>query len=384
MKKKNILLLYATYGAGHKTIAHSIAEELTKRDPGAYEILTLDFLDYTNPFLSVSSNKIFEFMNTKASFLWETLYRITNTQQNYDKSVMLAKLYDNKKLKEVIVDFNPDIIISTHYYGSALISEYIRKDYINAKFITVVADFRAHSVWFRNSQYEDAIIVNDEEEKKYFSGKGIDPEKLKPFGIPVGDKFDNLEFDRKEELTKLGFIHDYPVLLFHGYGVAGSRQKRSMRYLRKILSANVKINIIFLAGRNTKTKRDAEKLKSIYKADNLVVLGYITYMHKLIPLCDLSASKAGTMTLRECLYCQKPIIIITETPGQEKDNTKYLEKYGCAKRIRTRFGFKNYLNKLVNNPNFLKQMIENIKNLSGKDSMNRLYDLIVDLLKNTN
>ena len=104
-------------------------------------------------------------------------------------------------------------------------------------------------------------------------------------------------------------------------------------------------------------------------------------MHKILPLCDVSVSKAGTMTLRECLYCGIPMIIINGTPGQEKDNTTYLVKHGCAKRIRTKTGFRNYLNKLTLNPFILKEMTNNIEKLSQRDSMDKLYNLIVDLLK---
>jgi len=380
MKKKKVLLLYATYGSGHKTIANSIAEELTKRNPEEYEILSIDFLDYANKVVDVVSNKVFEFANTKIPFIWESIYRLTNFQHSYKKKVMLAKFFNTKKLKKVITDFNPDLVISTIHYGSALISEYIEKEYIKTKLITVVADFKAHSVWLRNSKFVDAIIVNDEIEKIFFMKKGINSKKLKPFGIPIGDKFD-FNVDKKKELKKLGLKNDYLTLLLHGYGVGGQKQTRNIKYLKHILENNIKINIIFLAGKNEETKEAAEKLKKKYKVDNLIVLGFIDNMHEILPLCDVNVSKAGTMTLRECLYCQIPMIIINGTPGQEKDNTTYLVKHGCAKRIRTKAGFKNYLHRLTINPFILKKMTENIQKISQKDSMDKLYELIINLLK---
>ena len=64
-------------------------------------------------------------------------------------------------------DFDPDLTISTHFFGSSLIDYYNRKGVTNTKLITVVTDYEAHSLWLKGHKREQAIIVADKDEVNY-------------------------------------------------------------------------------------------------------------------------------------------------------------------------------------------------------------------------
>ena len=57
MEKKKVLITYATYGSGHKTVANYIYEYLNKYSD--YEIKLMDLMDYANVIGNLSK-KAFE------------------------------------------------------------------------------------------------------------------------------------------------------------------------------------------------------------------------------------------------------------------------------------------------------------------------------------
>lgn len=57
MKKKKILIAYATYGSGHKTVANYLYNYLLENSN--YEIKLIDLMDYEN-IIGLISKKAFE------------------------------------------------------------------------------------------------------------------------------------------------------------------------------------------------------------------------------------------------------------------------------------------------------------------------------------
>ena len=57
VNKKKILILYATYGTGHKAIATYVKDYFTKY--GDYEIKLIDILDYSSFVVGNFADKVF-------------------------------------------------------------------------------------------------------------------------------------------------------------------------------------------------------------------------------------------------------------------------------------------------------------------------------------
>ena len=73
---KKILIMYASYGTGHKKIAEYIENYFKENEN--FEIETIDILKNSTPFLGVLSQKTFEKMNFSIPFLWDFLYNAFN------------------------------------------------------------------------------------------------------------------------------------------------------------------------------------------------------------------------------------------------------------------------------------------------------------------
>ena len=178
--KKKILITYALYGNGHRAIAEYIENYFKKQDPNL-EILSLDLLKYSTPIIVDLSQKISNFLILKIPIGWSLIYNLFDSRISSEvASRFTTNLFRNKKMKIVITDFNPDLTISTHFFGSSLIDLYNRKGFINSKLITVVTDYEAHALWLKGSKHEQAIIVGDKDEIKNLVKKGVNPKKIKP------------------------------------------------------------------------------------------------------------------------------------------------------------------------------------------------------------
>ena len=111
--------MYASYGTGHKKIAEYI--ETYFKNNGNYEIENIDILKFSTPFLGKFSQKTFEKINFSIPYLWDILYNAFNRKLYLltPKNLMLP-LFNNKTLKRKIIEFNPDLVISTHFFSSQM------------------------------------------------------------------------------------------------------------------------------------------------------------------------------------------------------------------------------------------------------------------------
>jgi len=119
--KKRILIIYATYGSGHKAIANYIKKYFSNKNTDL-EILTLDILEYSMPLIGKISKRVSEYIMLKHPVVWDIVCKISDVKPN---AILTEKafltLYKNKSLKKIIKDFNPDLTISTHFLGAPLI-----------------------------------------------------------------------------------------------------------------------------------------------------------------------------------------------------------------------------------------------------------------------
>lgn len=376
--KKKILITYALYGNGHRAIAEYIENYFKKQDPNL-EILSIDLLKYSTPIIGDLSQKISNFLILKFPIGWSLIYNLFDSRISSEvASRFTTNLFRNKKMKKVITDFNPDLTISTHFFGSSLIDLYNKKGFINSKLITVVTDYEAHALWLKGSKHEQAIIVGDKDEIKNLVKKGVNPKIIKPYGIPIHPQTSS-DFDVKKAIKKYGFSGDKPICLFFGGGSVGGMM--SLPYIKKMIKENLNMDIIFVAGKNKQSKDKVDALIEEYNATNVKTLGFVNNVPELLQIADFVVSKPGGAQTTECLYFKKPIIMINCTGGQEKANYKYFERNGFGKRFRFTFTFMTFMKTISNNKSVLNKMKNNMNKNKSEQAMEKLYKTSIDILK---
>ena len=375
--KKKILIPYATYGSGHKAIAQYI-ENYFKKQSDDYEILTIDLLSYSSPIAGMLTKKISENLMIKHPHIWRVVYNMFDTRISGAISDKVSMgMFKNSVLKKLVTDFNPDLTISTHFYGSSLIASYKKKGLVKSKLITVVTDYEAHELWVKSHKADDYLVVCSEDEKKALVKRGIEKNKIKTFGIPIDPVLLKQE-DFPKSRKKYGLDGNKLSCLFFGGGGNGSRA--IYPYIKKVIKMNLNINFLFVSGKNTRVKNKVTSWVKRYNAKNIQVFGFVTNAPELYQIVDFVITKPGGAQSTECLYFKKPAVLITSSGGQEDANHRFFTKNGYGRRFKTVYSFARFLRELEENDTLLDEMRNNILNNKSEKAMEELYKIAKGLL----
>lgn len=376
--KKKILILYASYGSGHKAIAEYIAKYF-KTQNSEYEIVTLDLLTYSMKKVGKWSQKANDFCMLKMPIVHDILYRLSNNKLGgfiSDEGSMT--LFKNKKMAAILSSFNPDLTIATHFFGSSLIAYYNSRGIINSKLITIVTDYETHELWINDYKDDDYIIVANKDEEKDLLKKGIEKEKIKVFGIPIAP-IENNKFNRDKYLKEFNFSGNKPICIFFSGGGNGSFF--AIPYICKVIKNNSNIDFIIVSGKNKKTKIYLDEYIVKNNLSNVRVLGFVNNVLELLDFADFAISKPGGVQSTECLYFNTPILMFNASGGQEIANYKYFEKENYGKYFKTPWKLNNYVKRIGKNPSILLNYKNSMKNNDNDKAMQKMYDLINELLK---
>lgn len=368
---KKILVPYATYGNGHKIVANYIKTSFLNKNDNLI-IKTIDLLDYTTPFMKRFSQTLFEkTMFAKRPVIWDLVYRFYNHNiQAKGLKYIAYQLFDKDSLRKEIIDFNPDVIISTHYFASMIVAKYKKKNLINSKLYTIITDYELHEAWINTINDEEAVIVSNKDIRNEILKKGVSKEKVKVFGMPLSDSFINTNIYKE----KLKLDKEKITILFFG---GGNNSKVSIPFFKKLINEKYNFNIIFIAGNNKKIKKKVTKIVKEFEIKNVKIIGFTKRVNDYMNASDLVITKPGGMTISECIFMQKPMLLINRSAGQEKGNYKYLLKKKYALKASNIYKFNRYLKKINKDPSILEKMKNNMKNENKKKATDELYRLII-------
>lgn len=373
--KKRILIPYATYGSGHKSIAKYIKQYFEEN--GEYECMMLELISYTVPIFGTISQKSSEFLMTKFPLIWSIIYyTFDNKLSAYISGSVTTKLLDNKKLKEDITKFNPDITIATHFFGSDIITKYNKKGITNSKLVTVVTDYKSHDFWLNSLKGMDAIVVSSFEERLHLIRKGFKNKQIYTTGIPICPET-STNINKKELLKKFKIKNDKKTVLFFVGG--GNGALLNLIYFKEMLKNDYDCNILFISGKNKRAESLAKEYVARYKKKNVKVYGFVTNVSEFYQVSDLVITKPGGAQVTECLYFERPMILIKGNGGQELENRKYLVNKGYAKSVRGRSSFNRTFKELLENDSLREKMQKNITNIEQRKSMEKLFKIIEKL-----
>jgi len=372
---KKILVLYASYGNGHKSIGLNI--ENYYKNLG-YEVESIDVLSYSLKILGPFTKNISNMLMTKFPSIWSLLYFAFDNRVSssiYQKCSL--KLFDNKELKKKIIDFKPDLVFATHFYGSGLIAKYEKENLLKTKLITIVTDYKAHDAWLKDIKNTDAIVVSNESEKKKLLKCGFNENQIQVSGIPI--LLSDPTLNKAELLKKFKLKGDRPIILFFLGGGEGATN--NLKYFKALVKENVNADILLIAGKNEKAKLKALEIVNKYHANNVLIHGFVNNINDFYSVCDFVITKPGGAQSTECLYYRKPMILIKGNGGQEIANKNFLIKNGYALGFVFTYGFVKQVKRMLNEKKLLRQMVEKIDNVQQEKAMERLYKISKKIMK---
>lgn len=375
--KKRILVMYARYGSGHKTIAEYVAKFIEEHNKDA-EVMILDMTEYANGFGKITV-KLFDFVaKHRTEKIFDFCYELMDHKfSSLGYNTSMKKSYDNESLRKVISDFNPDVTISSHFYCSSIITYYNDLKIINSKLLTIITDYRTHEWWTRNHKKQTGFIVGNEMVKQELIHRGVDRKKIYAFGLPLNIKQIN-KLDSKEVILKrYNLKGNRKIYLFFGGSTSGSMYYYD--YFKCISKLNINADIIFISGKNAKLKSKCEEYVKENNIKNIKVLGFSTDVFNLMKISDLVISKPGGATVTECLEMHRPMLLVPGLGGQEKYNAKFISKKKYGIRVKGLWGFKMWIKRLEENPEVLNTIKRKLEKQSKNKSVEKINDLAMKL-----
>jgi len=371
-----VLIFYASYGGGHLNAAKSI-ENCIKTNYKDIDVEMIDCMKYVNKTIEKVTTAAYREMAKKAPWAWGRIYsdaqkgplaHIT-TRSNKIMAIKLLKLLREKK---------PDLIISTHPFGSQMCSYLKRKNKINSKIATIMTDFAPHDQWLVGYEYTDYFFVAHNKMKDYLISKGISENKVFDTGIPISENFQK-QYNKKEIFDKYNLDESKFTILFFGGGEFGLGKTRTVQIFNNFVqeTKNNNIQIIAISGKNPKMKSAFEEVVDSNDANSTVkIIEFSNEVPKLMAIANLVVTKPGGLTTSESLASHLPMVVINPIPGQEEENAEFLESKNIAVWIKKSDDSKEIIESLLNNKEKISIMKENTKILARPNSTRDICDIL--------
>ncbi len=371
---KKIIIFYASYGGGHLSAAKSI-ETYFKNNYQNIDIKLIDCMKYINKTIEKISTAAYREMAKKVPWAWGKIY--SDSQKGPLAHISSrANAIMAVKLLKLLKQENPDLIISTHPFGSQMCGYLKRKGKINSEIATILTDFKSHDQWLVENNYINYFFVSNNNMKYELMNRNIPEQKIFVTGIPVSEKFLK-NYNKKEILNQLNFSENKKTILFFAGGEFGLGKSKTLEIFEKLVSNFENIQIIAISGKNETMKNNFIKITNEYKRNNSVtILEFTDKVAEFMSISTLVITKPGGLTSTEALTSNLPMLIINPIPGQEEENAEFLEENKVAIWLKKDDDINSILNILLNDKNILKTMKDNTRLISRPNSTKNICEIL--------
>lgn len=324
-----ILITYAYAGVGHKKAAMAIEKALA--DIGTKnEVKNVDVLDYTNALFKASYPNVYLFLINRTPTFWGLFYYVLDSRP-VDFFMAPVRRFIHRLNCKGFIEFikaeNPDVVVSTHFMASEIVSGLKDRGEFKGKLVNVVTDFIAHSFWMARSS--DYFIGAIQRTKKDLLNRGVSEEKIKIFGIPCDPVF-GISKGKDILMNKLGIEPGlFNVLMMSG-GFGTGPMKEIVSEINDLEPAiRDKMQLIAICGKNETLFQELNNAAKDLKV-KLKAFGYMNNVDEFMEISDIIVTKPGGLTISEALSKTLPMIIVQPILGQETRNCEILTGYGTA------------------------------------------------------
>ena len=372
---KKILIFYASYGGGHLSAAKSIQECLEKNYTNI-QIEVIDCIRYINRMLNKVTTGAYNEMAKDIPNLWGKVYAGSQKGLLSSVSKETNKLMA-RKLFKLIIEYKPDLIISTHPFSTQMVSYLKRKGYLNCDLATILTDFSMHTQWLIGNEYGNYFFVANDKMKEQLINYGVEEEKIYVTGIPLSSKFKR-KIDNEETFKLFNLNPKKKTILFFGGGEFGLGKERTVQILDSLIRNVTDYQIVAISGKNEKMKKKFEEIVSYENAEDRVrVLGFTDKVPELMKISNIVVTKPGGLTTSESLASGLPILVISPIPGQEEENAQFLEEKGVGIWLKKDQNPDEVISQLFKDENKINEMKEKVDKLAKKNSTEDICEILL-------
>lgn len=373
--KKRILILSITAGNGHNACANSMKRKLESLDDA--EVKIVDLLKSFSTKLNVwVSDKGYSLSVGKLLPLYNAFYKHYKKaapEKRYSCSSQKTVVSTLNGLMKEIMDFKPDVIYSTHFYGAIAVTDLQLVYKLPCTTIVSNLDYVNSPFWEAGIGVDYFAIPNEDfiEECIY---EGYSREQLLPIGLPVDER--TLErLDKSEARKKLGLEDGvFTVMVMFG----GGHWNGGFKIFNELVTAlkGRKAQIIMVNGRNEESYKKIEHMH-FDKGLKVLNVGFTNDVPLYLSAADVILNKFGGTSVTEMINKSLPMLIIEKMAAQEQYNLDYMKGKGVALSFKNGKELKQNILKLMDDPELLKSMSEKTKELQ-KNSIDMLAKFILN------
>lgn len=317
--------MYITRVSGHRQATLAIQETLKHMDP---DILapTVNGFGYTYPVLEKVVNQAYMSVIKRTPQVWDYMYdnpKIVKKSKSIKKFLHKTSM---SKIQRLFDRHDPTHVVCTQAFPCGMVANYKMANNLKTKVIGVLTDFAPHSFWINEGV--DYYVVPSIEARERFIKKGVHPDCIKVYGIPMRSRF-SVQLDKRPIAKKLELDPDIPTLLIMGGGQGLGPIKKIVKSLIKV---DINFQMIVLAGTNKKIIKELQNIRKKTEK-KILIFEFANNVDELMELASIIITKPGGMTTAESLAKGLPMVIVNPIPGQEMRNTDFLIKKGIGIRI---------------------------------------------------
>lgn len=216
---KKILILTVTAGNGHNACARGMKNKLESL--GGVEVKIVDLLKEFSTKLNVwVADKGYGIAVSKLLKLYNAFFRHfqkAKAENRYKCNSQPTVVSTLDGLMKEILDFQPDVIYSTHFYGGIAVTDLKLLYALPCTTVASALDY-VNSPFWEAVVGVDYFVIPNEDFIDEFMAEGFRRDQLLPIGLPVDTR--SLEGkDKKEARKELGLDEDvFTIMVMFGGG----------------------------------------------------------------------------------------------------------------------------------------------------------------------
>ena len=304
----------------------------------------------------------------------------------YDIGAVRRMFTSGFEAKKIIKDFKPDIAVGTGGYVSGPVLRQAAKMGIPI----VIHESNAFPGMATKmlSKYASSVMIATEDAKKYLDEKC----NVEITGNPVREEI--LKFTKETARRELMLDEDKPMILSFGGSLGADKINKAVADLIAYTTKEKSVYHMHATGKNGYSwmpRLVEEKGVNLSFNKQVKILEYINNMPLCINAADIVICRAGAMTVSELQAAGKASILIPSPNVAENHqyyNAMSLVKKDAAVLIEDKNLTGETLIKevenLLNNKTKIKEMGQNAQKIAIVDATQRIYEIIVRILKTKN
>jgi processive 1,2-diacylglycerol beta-glucosyltransferase len=370
-----VLILSTSAGAGHVRAADALQKAFTELG-AAREVLHVDALDYTNKVFRHLYSKAYLDMVNRMPEAMGWLYDHLDKPWKNERRRLAFDALNTRPLVKLLKDYKPDVVISTHFLPSEILSWLKAKQRLRCPQAIVVTDFDVHAMWLCH-HYEQYFVAL-EETRVHMEKLGIDKARITVSGIPIDPVF-ALAREKREMRLRHGLEPYKTTILVSAGGFGVGRVEDLFACLSEMQHDT---QIVVLCGRNEELKKKLDKLAARRGTNSRVSfknLGYTTQVDELMSASDILLGKPGGLTTSEALSKGLVFVIVNPIPGQEERNSDHLLEEGVAIRCNNLPALAFKVDALLSDAGRFARMQANSQRLARPNAAHNIVNRLLEL-----